>query len=86
MTSTKVCIAVVDRTGLPVPDADVSVVDSSIPFPEIALLSDDNGVVQVFLPAGHYTFRAHGPGGVEGTTRVISDGSSMAARAEIVVI
>lgn len=86
MTHTKVCIAVVDRTGLPVPNAGVSVVDSSVPFPEIALLSDENGVVRVFLPAGHYTFKAHGPGRTQGTTRVVSNGSSMAAGAEIVVI
>ena len=83
-TRAEVRLAVRDKTGRPVAEASLSVVASSVPFPEIAFLTDETGVVQVFLPAGEFTFRAHGSDGVEGTARVISDGSSP-IRAEIIV-
>jgi hypothetical protein len=66
-------ITVTDANGRPVPEASVTVVESSVPFPEIGLLSDEQGVLQLSLPAGRFTFRAHGPGDTSGTGTVDSD-------------
>jgi hypothetical protein len=54
---------VVDVTGAPVPDALVAIVASTVPMPEIALLSDTAGRFAVRLPPGRFTLRAHGAGG-----------------------
>jgi hypothetical protein len=54
---------VVDRTGAPVPDALVAIVASSVPMPEIALVSDYAGRFTLRLPPGNFTLRASGPTG-----------------------
>lgn len=54
---------VVDETGAPVPEALVSIVASTVPMPEIALLSDSRGSFALRLPPGRFTLRAHGAGG-----------------------
>ena len=60
---------VVDADGAPVP-AQVVIVVSSVPMPEIALVSDANGSFSLRLPAGRFTLRAHGPGGTSGAVEV----------------
>ena len=54
---------VVDADGTPVARVRVVIVASSVPVPEIALLSDDDGRFSVWLPPGVFTFRAHGSAG-----------------------
>jgi hypothetical protein len=61
---------VVDADGAPVPGAQVVIVVSSVPMPEIALVSDANGSFSLRLPAGRFTLRAHGPGGTSGAVEV----------------
>jgi hypothetical protein len=51
---------VVNESGAPVPGALVSIVASSVPMPEIALVCDGEGRFGLRLPAGRFTFRAHG--------------------------
>jgi len=63
---------VVDASGAPVARARVVIVASSVPVPEIALLSDDDGRFSVWLPPGAFTFRAHGAAGT-GETEVEDD-------------
>jgi protocatechuate 3,4-dioxygenase beta subunit len=60
---------VVDASGAPVPGALVTIVESTVPMPEIALQCDDDGRFSLRLPAGRFTFRAHGAGG-SGDARV----------------
>lgn len=54
---------VVDAGGTAVPYAHIVIVASSVPMPEIALLSDEAGRFLLRLPPGVFTLRAHGPGG-----------------------
>jgi hypothetical protein len=54
---------VVDARGAPVPDALVTIVESTVPMPEIALLCDAEGRFWLRLPAGRFRLRAHGGGG-----------------------
>lgn len=54
---------VVDASGAPVARASVVITAGSVPVPEIALLSDDEGRFAVRLPRGSFTFRAHDPAG-----------------------
>jgi hypothetical protein len=54
---------VVDARGDPVPDALVTIVEGTVPMPEIALLVDADGRFRLRLPAGRFTLRAHGGGG-----------------------
>lgn len=49
---------VVDETGAPVEGAFVSVLRSTIAFPEIALVTDENGIVQLSLPHGRFVIGA----------------------------
>lgn len=55
---------VVDETGAPVSEALVSIVESTVPMPEIALVSDSRGSFALRLPPGLFTFRAHAAGGI----------------------
>ena len=55
---------VLDAGGTPVPEALIVIVASTVPMPEIALLSDDEGRFVLRLPPGHFTLRAHGSGAV----------------------
>jgi hypothetical protein len=41
----------------------VTIVESTVPMPEIALLCDDDGRFSLRLPTGRFTLRAHGAGG-----------------------
>jgi hypothetical protein len=75
VSDTPTRLKVVDDAGRPVSDATVAVVRSSVPFPEIALLADGDGVVEVRLPEGSFTFRAHGPGGRSGQVTLSSPAS-----------
>jgi hypothetical protein len=54
----------------------LSVVSSSVPFPEIALLTDERGMVEVQLPAGRFTFRAQAASGQVGDVTVMSPSST----------
>jgi hypothetical protein len=71
-------LRIVDGAGQPVAGATVAVVRSSVPFPEIALLADDDGRVEIRLPPGTFTFRAHGPAGDSGDVTVQSPGAGEA--------
>ena len=42
------------------PGALVSIVASSVPMPEIALVCGGDGRFELRLPAGRFTFQAHG--------------------------
>lgn len=55
-------------------DATVAVTRSTVPFPEIALISDAEGIVKVQLPPGRFTFRAHGPFDQQGELTLTSSG------------
>ena len=68
MSSTLTRIRIVDRNGRPVTEATVAVVRSTVPFPEIALIPDADGIVEVRLPPGTFTFRAHGLDSRQGET------------------
>jgi hypothetical protein len=72
---------VVDGGGVPVPNAYIAIVAGSVPMPEIALLSDQDGRFSLRLPPGSFTLRAHGPAGT-GETEVEVDGD----RADEIVI
>lgn len=61
---------VVDVRGAPVRDAQIVIVASTVPMPEIALVSDAEGRFSLMLPPGRFTLRAHGPGGVTGDVAV----------------
>ena len=63
-------ILVLDEGGRPVADAVVALARSSVPFPEIALLTDEKGAVELQLPPGVFAFRARGPGDVSGDVEV----------------
>ncbi len=78
MNDTPARLRIVDEAGKPVAGATVAVVRSSVPFPEIALLADDDGVVDLRLPPGTFTFRAYGPTGQSGEATVQSPGAAEA--------
>ena len=63
----------VDAGGTPVPNAHIVIVAASVPMPEIALLSDEQGRFSLRLPRGSFTLRAHGPAGT-GEAQVEVDG------------
>jgi hypothetical protein len=54
---------VVDAHGVSVPGAIVVIAASSVPMPEIALVTDGTGRFSMRLPPGVFTIRAHGAGG-----------------------
>lgn len=68
-------ILVLDEGGQPVVEAVVAVVRSSVPFPEIALLTDETGAVELHLPDGVFAFRARGPGDTSGEVEMTSPGA-----------
>jgi hypothetical protein len=67
-------ILVRDAGDRPVPEAVVALARSSVPFPEIALLTDESGAVELQLPPGVFAFRAVGPGDAFGDVEVTSPG------------
>jgi len=58
---------VLDASGKPVPGAFIVIVASTVPMPEIALVSDGEGQLALSLPSGRFTLRAHDPDGATGT-------------------
>ena len=75
VSTTLTRIRIIDRNGRPVIEATVAVVRSTVPFPEIALIPDADGIVEVQLPPGTFTFRAHGPFAQQGEATVTSPGA-----------
>jgi hypothetical protein len=61
---------IVDSSGAPVANATIAIVASTVPMPEIALLSDEDGRFALRLPPGRFTFRAYGPEGGMGEAEV----------------
>jgi len=61
---------VVDRHGRAVAGARLAVVESTVPFPEVALIADAEGRVSLALRPGRFTFRAHAPDGQTGEVEV----------------
>ncbi len=59
---TPVRFRVVDEHGLPVEGAFISMLRSTVAFPEISLVTDQDGMVQLFLPAGKFMIGADAPG------------------------
>jgi hypothetical protein len=53
-----------------------------VPFPEIALITDADGIVEVYLPQGTFTFEAYGPSGQKGSATVTSPISEIFLRLE----
>jgi len=70
MTMISTRLRVVDQNGKSLGEATITVIRSSVPFPEIALLPDADGIVEVMLPPGVFTFRSHGPSGQQGEATV----------------
>jgi hypothetical protein len=67
-------IVVLDEGGRPVADAAVALARSSVPFPEIALLTNAEGVVALQLPPGIFAFRVRGPTNGSADIEVTSPG------------
>ena len=65
-----VSLRIVNSAGEPVPGATLSVVRGSVPFPEIALRANQDGVVRLRLPEGSFVFRAHDAAGQAGEVAV----------------
>lgn len=76
---------VVDASGAPVPNALVTIVESTVPMPEIALMCDADGRLSLRLPAGRFRLRAHGAGGA-GDAEVEVDGAPAADDEFVIVI
>jgi Carboxypeptidase regulatory-like domain len=72
-----VTIRVVDQHGQPADGALVAVVQSSVPFPEIGMVADAKGEINLSLPEGQFTFSAHAQGGASGHVRfAVASGQS----------
>lgn len=61
---------IVDENGRPAGGASLAVTRSTVPFPEIALLADDDGRLELRLPDGDFTFAAHDSAGRSGEVTV----------------
>lgn len=72
---------VVDSGGAPVSGARVVIVASTVPMPEIALITDARGRFSLSLPPGQFTMRAHGSDDAAGESDVEGDASD-----EIVIV
>ena len=68
----RVRLRVVDETGVPVEGALVSVLRSTVAFPEIALVTDVNGVVMLPLPEGRFVIGANAEGERHGQVQLDS--------------
>lgn len=64
-------VKVLDEAGLPVEGAFVAVEESSVPFPEIALVTDIDGGTQLFLPKGRFRICAYGENNRRGSAEAI---------------
>ncbi len=54
-------LRVVDESGVAVKGAFISVLRSTVPFPEISLITGENGVVKTFLPYGKFVIGVDAP-------------------------
>ena len=68
-------ILVLNEDGRPAAQAVVTVLRSTVPFPEIALLTDDAGSVLLQLPPGAFTFRVRAGADAVGEVEVVSPGA-----------
>jgi hypothetical protein len=75
VSGTPTRIRIVDQDGRPVSKATVTVIRSTVPFPEIALIPDAYGIVEVQLPPGTFTFQAHGSFAQQGEATVTRPGA-----------
>jgi hypothetical protein len=57
---------VVDTAGRPVPSAFVTVIEGTVPVPEIALVTGEEGEFAMTLPEGRFRVQATGPEGASG--------------------
>lgn len=78
MTARPQKLKVVGADGKPVAHASVSVVQSSLAYPEMAQLADADGRLTVRLPQGRFTLRAHTADGRTGQVTISrpAEGSS----------
>lgn len=67
---------IVGADGMPVAHASVSVVQSSVAYPEMAQLADADGTLTVRLPQGRFTLRAHTADGRSGQVTVSNPAES----------
>lgn len=65
-----IVLKAVDRAGAPVRDAMVAVEASTVPFPEIALVTNDEGVVKLTLPRGRFRVGVYASGDRRGVTEI----------------
>ncbi|HET8541011.1 MAG TPA: hypothetical protein VFL83_14150 [Anaeromyxobacter sp.] len=70
MSGTATILRIVDENGRPAGGASLAVARSSVPFPEIALIADDDGRIELRLPDGDFTFEARDAAGRSGTVTV----------------
>lgn len=70
VTRAALVLRVVDAAGRPVAGARLALLRASVPFPEVALVADDDGRATLFLPEGVFAFRAHAPDGRTGEAEV----------------
>jgi len=61
---------VVTADGVPVSRARVTIVEATVPMPEIALITDPDGQFELALPEGRFRLRAHGPRGEVGEAEI----------------
>jgi hypothetical protein len=64
---------VVEASGQPVAEAFVSVVESTVPVPEIALVTEADGTFQIGLPPGRFRLRATTADGRSGDLEMSGD-------------
>lgn len=64
---------VVDDGGQPVIGALLSVEWGTVPTPEIAVQTDENGEFRLALPKGRFRIAAHAPDGRAGTVELTTE-------------
>lgn len=85
MTSRRITLRIVGGDGRPVSQSSVTVIAGSVPFPEVALLPNEAGIVSLSLPASaHFTLRAISSDGRSGEA-MVSTSAAEDQRMDIVV-
>lgn len=64
---------VVDDTSLPVSGALIAVESGTIPYPDMAVYSDEKGNFSIYLPSGNFRLSAHALVGGYGVVEYNSD-------------
>ncbi len=72
-----VLFRIVNEMGVPMEGAFVSVVRSSVAFPEIALAADSGGFVQLCLPEGKFVIGANAEGERYGQMEIDTSGDDL---------